>query len=65
MICEKTLETELDTGSFRSLIVLDGIGTLTAGGKTIELAKGDSIFIPAQKGRAVLKGRLHGILSRV
>ncbi len=65
VICEKTLETELDTGSFRSLIVLDGIGTLTAGGKTIELAKGDSIFIPAQKGRAVLKGRLHGILSRV
>lgn len=65
VICEKTLETGLDTGSFRSLIVLDGIGTLTAGGKTIELAKGDSIFIPAQKGRAVLKGRLHGILSRV
>ncbi len=65
VICENTIETELGTDSFRSLIVLDGSGTLTAGGKTIELAKGDSIFIPAQNGKAVLKGRLHGILSRV
>ncbi len=65
LTCEGETDIELSSDSFRSLIVLSGSGSITAGGKTLELAKGDSVFIPAQEGTAAIKGSLHGILSRV
>lgn len=56
---------KLDTGSFRSLVILDGEGSVSAGGKTIAARKGDSIFIPAQDGTAELNGKMTVIVTRV
>ena len=50
---------------FHSLIVTDGNGTLSLNGQTLELNKGDSIFIPAQNGEYTLNGDCDIILSYV
>ena len=42
--------------SFVSLLVLEGTGTLTGGGKTFPLQKGVSVFIPAGFGGYTLEG---------
>lgn len=55
----------LSTDCFRSLVILDGEGTVTVGNDTIAVTKGDSIFIPAQNGEAVLTGEFNAILSYV
>lgn len=55
----------LSTDCFRSLVILDGEGTVTVGNDTISVTKGDSIFIPAQTGTAELSGNLEAILSYV
>ena len=34
--------------SFVSLLVVDGAGTVTAGGETLDVKKGDSLFIPGR-----------------
>ena len=51
--------------AFNPIIVLDGQGSLTLGDTVIELNKGDSIFIPAQKGKCTLDGNFEFILSYV
>lgn len=50
---------------FRSLVILDGNGTVSVGNDTVTVAKGDSVFIPAQNGEAVLTGDFEAILSYV
>ena len=50
---------------FHSLIVTDGSGKLSLNGETLELNKGDSIFIPAQDGEYTLSGDCDVILSYV
>ncbi len=49
--------------SFSHLLVLAGQAVLTLGEKTYPLQKGDSVFIPAQNGAAVLVGDAEIILS--
>lgn len=61
--CQNELEIPIDDGSFRSLVVTDGSGTLTVNNNAHTLLKGDSIFIPAQGGKIMLNGELEGILS--
>ncbi len=65
IICSGTAEIKTDCGCFRSLIVLDGTGTLTKDGFTLPIHKGESIFIPAQNGSFILHGQLEAILSYV
>lgn len=55
----------LSTDCFRSLVILDGNGTVSVNGTDIDVTKGDSIFIPAQEGTAQLKGGFNAILSYV
>lgn len=65
LVCGGECKAELGTDSFRSLVITDGSGTLTLGAQTMEIKKGDSVFIPAQSGAAIIKGRLETILTRV
>lgn len=58
-------EIKLSCDCFRSLVILDGSGTVTVGNSTITVAKGDSVFIPAQDGTATLTGKFDAILSYV
>ncbi len=58
-------EIALSTDCFRSLVILEGNGTVEVSGNSVEVTKGDSIFIPAQTGVAELKGEFDAILSYV
>lgn len=58
-------DIDVDRDSFVSLIVLDGSGKLKYDGKNLELAKGDSIFIPAQSATFEIEGECELIDSRV
>lgn len=58
-------EISVDGGSFLSLVVTEGNGTLTHEGGVLHFAKGDSIFIPAQDRVFQVKGTCEMILSRV
>ena len=55
----------VDESSFVSLLVLEGTPTLTAGETTLSLKAGDSVFLPAGMGEAVLEGEGTVISSRV
>ncbi|MBE6789993.1 MAG: class I mannose-6-phosphate isomerase [Clostridia bacterium] len=53
-----------DETSFVSLLVLDGSGTLTSDGQSVQLKKGSSIFIPAGKGKYTVSGELEILETR-
>lgn len=63
--CNDATEINTDCGCFRSLVILDGDGTLTMNGEALPVHKGESIFIPAQNGSFVLTGNLEAVLSYV
>ena len=65
LACVNKLFIDTNEKCFQSIIVLDGQGSLTLGDTVIELNKGDSIFIPAQKGKCTLDGNFEFILSYV
>lgn len=52
------VEDNADCTSFVSLLVLDGEGEICADGKTYELKKGASVFVPADFGKYTLRGKL-------
>jgi len=56
---------ELSEKSFRSVVILSGEATLEIGDIKMSVKKGDSVFIPAQKGRARLLGNCETIVSYV
>lgn len=58
-------EIKLTDTSFRSLVITEGSGTLELNGETIDFAKGESIFIPAQNNTANLAGEFEAVLSYV
>ncbi len=53
------------TESFVSLLVVDGDGTVTCGGETLAVHKGDSVFIPAGSGDFAVSGSLKTLCTRV
>ena len=59
------MEFSIDETSFKSVIVTDGEGTLVSGDYTMEIKKGDSVFIPAQNGKYTVKGNCNIIISYV
>jgi len=63
--CNGSTKLKLSKNSFRSVVILSGSGRIELGNDTLELSKGDSIFIPAQNAQAVLKGSFEGIVSYV
>ena len=56
---------DADARSFVSLLVVDGAGTVTAGGETLAVKKGDSLFIPAWTGAIAVAGSLTTLATRV
>ena len=56
---------DIDTSSFRSLIILDGEGSISVGGRSVDFKKGDSIFVPAQDAKMELTGNAQCIMSYV
>lgn len=63
--CKGSDEIVLSRDCFRSLVVLSGKAVLTVGDTKIEISKGDSIFIPAQSGKALVCGECEAIISYV
>lgn len=54
-----------DENSFVSLLIMAGSGKLQCCGETLELTKGDSIFIPANAGSYTLTGEFEIIETRI
>lgn len=54
-----------DGASFHSLLMLSGEAVVRCGGETLEAAKGDSLFIPADAGSYTMTGRGQVLWTRV
>lgn len=63
--CDGTTELKTDLGSFRSLIILDGSGSLITPEGIMDFTKGDSIFIPACDRTVTFSGEFDAVLSYV
>lgn len=55
---DKPYSDVADDSSFVSLLVIDGEGTITAGGESLNIKKGDSVFITAGTGKYRAEGNL-------
>ena len=62
---KKFAELISDEKSFVSILVIDGNGTVKNNGETLEIKKGDSVFIPASAGKIEITGKLELIETRV
>lgn len=51
--------------SFVSLLIVEGSGTVTCGGQTLAVQKGDSVFLTAGSGEFAVKGTLRTLYTRV
>jgi len=58
-----TYTFNVDGESFVSLLVKSGTGTVKCGEAIVEIASGDSIFVPANAGETVLKGKFEVLVS--
>ena len=54
-----------DEKSFVSLLITDGAGTLTCGGETVKVKKGESYFIPAGSGKYAVTGDCETLVTVV
>lgn len=54
-----------DENSFVSLLIMAGEGSVECCGETLDIKKGDSIFIPADAGEFVLSGEFEIIETRI
>ena len=58
-----TYTFNVDNESFVSLLVTKGEGKVECNGTVVEIASGDSIFVPANAGETVLKGSFEVLVS--
>lgn len=63
--CSSECEIDTDISCFRSLVILNGNGSLSLNGNKLDFKKGESIFIPAQNGKIEFRGKFEAILSYV
>ena len=54
-----------DENSFVHIMILDGCGRISCGGVTLDIAKGDGVFVPANAGEYVVEGKVEILESRV
>ena len=54
-----------DEKSFVSLLITDGAGTLTCGGETVPIKKGESYFLPAGSGSYTVTGHVQTLVTTV
>ena len=62
---KNSVELEVTKESFQALTILEGKGTISDGDQTIELIKGDSIFMPAQTGTVTISGNISFIQTQL
>lgn len=55
----------VDTSSFVSIVVIDGAVKLSVNGAAISAKKGESVFVPAQKGEIKAEGEFKAVVSRI
>ncbi len=60
---ENVAVLHIDDKSFVSLLVTKGEGTVECNNSVVEIASGDSIFIPANAGKTVLNGSFEVLVS--
>lgn len=53
----------VDDESFVSLLITEGNGTVEVDGNVVEIASGDSIFVPANSGNVKINGKLNILVS--
>ena len=56
---------DCDDESFTSVLVVDGAGIICCGDEKLEVAKGDSLFLPADSGKFALEGSVKALITRV
>ena len=54
-----------DETSFVSLLFVDGTGSLTCGGETVQVKKGESYFLPAGSGKYAVNGSCKTLVTTV
>lgn len=62
---ENKVNLNADEKSFVSILVLDGSGKIKNGNETLEIKKGNSVFIPASSGEIEISGKIEFIETRV
>ena len=60
-----TYKSLADEISFVHIMILDGCGKISCGGVTLDIAKGDGVFVPANAGEYVVEGKIEILESRV
>ncbi len=60
-----TYKSLADENSFVHIMILDGCGKISCGGVTLDIAKGDGVFVPANAGEYVVEGKIEILESRV
>ena len=58
-------ELDVDRTSFANILCVSGVCSLSAGTQTMQLSKGESVFIPASTGRVTFSGNAHLIITRI
>ena len=61
----KSATIDTNEESFYALVVLDGSGSISAGKDSMELMKGDCVFIPRRSDKVKVKGSLELLTARI
>lgn len=63
--CTKSVTLDTNEESFYALMVLDGEGTIEGDKVTMDVSKGDCVFIPKRSSRIKVKGNLEILTARI
>ena len=61
----KKMEGAVSEASFESILILDGKGTISNQGETVEYKKGDSFFLPAGSGNYQIEGACDALITTI
>ena len=56
---------DVDKSSFLNILAVEGCATVSSGAQTLEVTKGESLFIPAGLGNITISGNAHLIVTRI
>lgn len=62
---QKELQIPIDETSFQSVMVMEGMGTISDGEQSMEFKRGDSFFIPAFKNIITITGQCEIIVTHI
>lgn len=62
---DRESEISVDGESFLSIISIDGDAKLIFEGGELDISLGESVFVPANAGKMIIKGKCQLILSRI